>query len=172
MPGGVWSVDVDGTGTTKDQSYKIEPCGTAGKGLHFVGKGHSIWGADVAAAIISQTQPVDVSAYGGMSFVMKSITPNTLIFKVQNSYSQPPCGKCDDLIAGAECYSGYIKIIGLPANDSSPIVVRWSDLSQQSWGYRAPGSAMFNPTDLISVAFAFDKSVDFDVCIDDVKFVR
>jgi hypothetical protein len=174
MPGGVWSVDVDGApnGTDKASSMKIEPCGTSGNGLHFVGRGHSVWGADVAAAIVSQTQPVDVSAYSGMSFVMKSTNANSLIFKVQNSYSQPPCGKCDDSVAGAECYSGYIKIINLPANDATPIVVKWADLSQQSWGYRAPGTAMFNVQDLISVAFAFDKSIDFDVCLDDVKFVR
>ena len=172
LPGGVWSVDVDGAGTAKQDSYKIEPCGTTGNGFHFVGKGHSVWGADAAVAIVSQTQPVDVSAYTGMSFVMKSTTPNVLIFKVQNSYSQPPCGKCDDVLIGAECYSGYIKVLSLPANDVAPLVVRWADLAQQSWGYRPPGSAVFDPRDLISVAFAFDKNVDFDVCIDDVKFVR
>jgi hypothetical protein len=174
MPGGFWSVDVDGTGTPRAESSKIEPCGTRGNGLHFVGRGHSAWGADVAAAIVSQTQPVDVSAFSGMSFVMRSAIPSNLIFKVQNSYSQPPCGQCDEtsLTPGTECYSGYIKNIPLPANSTSPIIVRWADLSQQAWGYRPPGSAIFNVYDLISVAFAFDVNVDFDVCLDDVKFVH
>jgi hypothetical protein len=176
MPGGVWAVDVDGAGTTKDMSWKIEPCGTTGNGFHFTGAGHSIWGADTAAAIVSQTQPVDVSAYTGMSFVMKSTMPNNLIFKVQNPYSQPPCGKCMDTTPptlGAECYSGYVKNpVTLPANSTTPIVVSWSELAQQGWGYKAPGTAAFDPHNLVSVAFAFDKSIDFDVCIDDIKFVK
>src|SRR5439155_9092686 len=123
----------------------------------------SVWGADAAAAIVSQTQPVDVSAYSGMSFVMKSVATNSLIYKVQNPYSQPPCGKCDmaaTAVPGTECYSGYIKIVPLPAGDSTPIVVKWADLGQQSWGYHAPGTAMFDIHNLISVAFAFDKGVD------------
>jgi hypothetical protein len=172
MPGGVWAVDVDGAGTAKADSFVVEPCGTTGNGYHFKGTGHSVWGADAAAAIVSQTQPVDVSGYTGLSFVMKSTTANSLIFKVQNPYSQPPCGKCDDLIMGAECYSGYIKTVNLAANSVEPVVVKWADLSQQSWGYKAPGTAMFDVYNLISVAFAFDKGVDFDVCIDDVKFVK
>ena len=172
MPGGVWAVDVDGAGTTKDMSYKIEACGTTGNGFHFIGSGHSVWGADAAAAIVSQTQPVDVSAYTGLSFVMKSTMPNSLIFKVQNPYSQPPCGKCDDTVTGSECYSGYIKTIQIPANDVTPIVVHWADLAQQGWGYKAPGTAMFDVNNLVSVAFAFDKNIDFDVCIDDIKFVK
>jgi hypothetical protein len=170
-PGGLWGVDVDGAGTSKWDSYQVETCGTTGNGFHFHGTGHTVWGAIAAAAIGSQTQPADVSAYGGISFVMKSTTHNSLIVKLQNPYSQPPCGKCDDLRAGIECYSGYIKIVSLPANDTTPIVVRWSELSQQSWGYRPPGSEVFDPRNLISVAFGFDKNVDFDVCLDDVKFV-
>jgi hypothetical protein len=172
MPGGVWAVDVDGMGTLKADSAKVEACGTTGNGYHFVGMGHSVWGADAAAAIVSQTQPVDASAYTGISFVMKSAAANSLIFKVQNPYSQPPCGKCDDTVTGAECYSGYIKTLQLAANSTDPIVVKFADLAQQSWGYRAPNTAMFDAHNLISVAFAFDKSVDFDVCIDDIKFVK
>jgi hypothetical protein len=172
MPGGVWAVDVDGAGTAKADSFVIEPCGTTGNGYHFKGTGHSVWGADAAAAIVSQVQPVDVSGYAGISFVMKSVAANALIFKVQNPYSQPPCGKCDDLVTGAECYSGYIKNVALPAGSAEPIVVKWSELAQQGWGYKAPGTAMFDAANLISVAFAFDKGIDFDVCIDDVKFIH
>jgi len=171
MPGGIWDVDVDGMGTAKADSSKIESCGTTGNGFHFHGTGHTGWGADAAAAMVSQTQPVDVSAYSGLSFVMKATTSVSLIFKVQNPYSQPPCGKCDDTILGSECYSGYTKTVSIPAMDSAPIVVKWADLAQQSWGYHALNSAMFDAHNLISVAFAFDKGIDFDVCIDDIKFV-
>src|SRR5262249_41064266 len=139
--------------------------------LHFVGRGHSLWGADVAAAVVSQTQPVDVSAFSGLSFVMRSTTASSLIFKVQNSYSQPPCGRCEVGSVDNDCYSGYLKFILLPSGSTAPIVVKWADLTQQTWGYRPPGTATFNPKDLVSIAFAFDKDVDFDVCLDDIKFV-
>jgi hypothetical protein len=176
MPGGVWAVDTDLMGTPKEQSMALEMCGTSGMGLHFHGMGHTGWGADVAAAIVSQLQPVDVSAYTGMSFVMKSITGTpTLIFKVQNPYSQPGCGKCVDSLTpplGAECYPGFIKNIGLTANSTAPIIVNWSDLAQQGWGYHPNGVVTFDPNNLISVAFAFDSNINFDVCIDDVKFIK
>jgi hypothetical protein len=175
-PGGIWAVDVDGMGTSKADSMTVGACGTTGNGMHFVGMGHSGWGADVAAAIVSQLQPVDVSMYSGMSFVMVAKTATNLIFKVQSPYSQPPCGKCDEAnppaVAGTECYSGYTKNVPIAANSTAPIVVKWDELSQQMWGYRAPGTAQFDKFNLTSVAFAFDTNVNFDVCIDDVKFVQ
>jgi hypothetical protein len=176
MPGGVWQVDTDGMGTPKADSMTVANCGTTGNGMHFIGMGHSGWGADVAAAIVSQAQPVDVSGYTGMSFVMKAAAATNLIFKVQNPYSQPPCGKCDEtvppVVAGTDCYSGYTKNVPIAANSTAPITVSWADLTQQGWGYRAPGTAMFDVYNLVSVAFAFDTNINFDVCIDDVKFVK
>jgi hypothetical protein len=174
MPGGSWSVDVDtaDAGTAKDDSWKIEPCGTTGNGFHFHGTGHSVWGADAAAAMVNATTPVDVSAYSGLSFVMKSMTATSVIFKAQNAYSQPACGQCDDLVKDRECYSGYTKTVALPAMDATPIVVKWNDLAQQGWGYRPAGTKAFDPRSLVSLAFAFDRSVDFDVCLDDVKLVK
>jgi hypothetical protein len=172
MPGGFWDADVDGTGTAKTESIKVEPCGTTGNGLHFKGTGHTVWGADAAAAIIDQTKPANVSMFSGMSFVVKSAAGLSVIFKVQAPYSQPGCGKCIEVAApaGEECYSGYIKTVPT-TTDSTATVVKWTDLTQQTWGYRAPGAASFDPKNLVSIAFAFDKGMDFDVCIDDVKFI-
>jgi hypothetical protein len=174
VPGGSWSVDVDSldAGTPKSESWKIEPCGTTGNGFHFHGAGHSVWGADAAAAMVNPSQAVDVSAFSGMSFVMKSTTANSLTFKVQNPYSQLACGHCDDTVKGQECYSGYSMIVPLPAMSATPIVVKWADVVQQGWGYRPSGTQTFDPKSLVSVAFAFDKGIDFDVCIDDVKLVK
>ena len=61
--------------------------------------------------------------------------------------------------------------MSLPAGSTTPIVVKWADLTQQTWGYRRPGSATFDPKDLVTIAFAFDRYIDFDVCLDDIKFV-
>ncbi len=174
-PGGVWAIDTDKMGTPADKSPPVvEPCGTTGNGLHFKGAGHSGWGADVAAAIVSQSVPVDVSAYSGMSFVVKSATASSLIFKVQNPYAQPPCGKCVEVdpMANQDCYSGYSKTVQLPADDVTPRVVKWTELAQQTYGYMPPNTQKFDVNNLVSVAFAFGTNVDFDVCIDDVKFLE
>jgi len=179
MPGGVWAVDTDGTGTPKELVPNVTSCGTTGNGIHFAGTGHTVWGADVAAAVVAQTQSVDVSSYSGISFVLKPVANTNLIFKVQNPYSQPGCGLCTDQAVGAppppvgtECYPGFIKNVSLVANDATPIVVKWTDLMQQGWGYHPPTVVTFDPANLVSIAFAFDKNVDFDVCLDDVKFVQ
>jgi hypothetical protein len=169
MPNGIWARDTDGAGTI---SLTIESCGTPGNGMHFKGAGHNVWGADVAAALISQIQSVDVSAYRGISFIVRSAVPTSFILKLQNPYSQPPCGRCDDIggVPGNECYSGYIVIL-TTTTDNQPQFVPWQSLAQQSWGYRAPGTALFDPGNLISIAFAFDTNVDFDVCFDEIKLI-
>ena len=174
MPAGVWSADVDPTGTAQLDSFKVEPCGTMGNGFHFHGTGHTGWGADAAAAIVSQLQPVDVSMYSGISFVLKSTngTAPSGLFKVQNPYSQPGCLRCIDPPANTDasddCYSGYTKNIS--TSDTAQVVL-FSDLTQQGWGYRAPATTAFDKHNLVSIAIAYIGGVDFDVCIDDVKFI-
>jgi len=165
--GGVWTSDTDGTGS---RSLAIESCGTNGSGMRFVGTGHTLWGADVAAAMISQSQPLDVSAFKGIRFVMTSASPTVVIVKVQNPYSQPQCGRCSDSRLGEECFSGFVKVMPI-VHDVMPHVVTWSDLSFQTWGYRPPGMDSFDPRNFVSLAFVFDKDVDFDVCIDDVELL-
>jgi hypothetical protein len=167
-PGGTWLPTFDGTGTG---SMGVEPCGIRGLGLHFTGQGHNVWGAIVGAVLASVTQPLDVSAYRGVSFLVRARLATSMLVKLENPYSQPACGKCDDTVMGAECYSGYIRTVVLPADGITPMTVMWSDFVQQAWGYHAPGTAMFDPTNLVTLSFAFDKGVDFDVCFDDVTLV-
>ncbi len=165
--GGAWLPEGDGTG---DLLLTLGPCGIHGTGMHFVGKGHTTSGADAVTMFSAFAKPVDVSASRGMSFVVKSAFPNSMNLKVENPYSQTACGKCDDTVVGNECHSGYIKTFSLPAA-ITPEVVAWSDFSQQAWGYRADGTAALDTHNLVSIAFAFDKNVDFDVCIDDVALI-
>jgi hypothetical protein len=40
------------------------------------------------------------------------------------------------------------------------------------WGYRPLGTAMFDPKNLVSISIAFVQGVDFDICLDDLKFVQ
>ena len=169
IPGPRWSMDKDGSGTG---SIALEPCGTTGQGLHAIGSGFNNWGADVAAALVTQVQPVDASRFGGISFVLRSASPVPVYVKLQVPYSQPACGRCLEVLApaGEECYSGYIKI-AQATSSAVPQVVRFTELAQQSWGYRPPGTAVIDAGNLISIAFAIDKGIDFDICVDDIKFV-
>lgn len=124
----------------------------------------------MGASLVSQVEPVDASAYGGLTFVLRSAVPTTVIVKLQAPYSQPSCGRCDDFTTGSECFSGYIVLVSTTTNNQ-PQVIRWPNLMQEAWGYRPAGTAALNPGNIISLVFAFDKGVDFDVCIDDVKLV-
>jgi hypothetical protein len=165
-PGGIWAPDHDGVGAI---SLKVEPCGTGGNGLHFVGRGHTTWGADVAAAFSSLQQPVDASRYSGISFVIRSSASIPVIVKLQNLDSDPVCGRCDDTVLGGECYAGYMKAV-TATTSGIPFSLRWSDFVAPTWGYHWPGQSIVDPKELVSIAFAFDRAVDFDVCIDDVVF--
>jgi hypothetical protein len=171
MPGGPWALDRDAS-PSGSSVLNVEACGTNGFGLHAKGSGFLVWGAGVSAALSSQGRPVDASRYRGLSFVVRSVSLTPLLLKLQNPYSVPACGKCDDanMDFADDCFSGYVKGL-LTTTDAAPTVVQWTDLTQQSWGYRPPGTAMFDAANVVSIAFFFDKGVDFDVCIDDVKLV-
>jgi hypothetical protein len=124
----------------------------------------------VAAALVSQLQPVDVTAYHGVGFVIRSAVTTSVIVRVLAPYSQPACGRCDDTVVGAECYSGYmIEMQTTPNNQMQ--VIPWATFAQQAWGYKPPGSLTFDPGNLVTFVFAFDTGIDFDVCIDDVKLI-
>jgi len=171
MPGGVWAVDKDTTGTA---DMKLEACGTTGTGLHFVGAGHTGWGADVAAAFIGPESPVDASQYTGISFTIKAAKAIPVIVKLQNPDSEPPfcqCGGPADAPAYMNCYAGYAKTITV-STEPVTTTLTWNQVTKATWGYHAPGQTTIDPKNLISLAFAVDKGIDFDLCIDDVKFTK
>jgi hypothetical protein len=177
-PHGVWAMDKDASPGGLG-AYLVEPCGTTGNGLHFTGSNFTIWGADVAAAFITNTAPIDASAYAGISFVLKSATPVSVIVKVQNADSQPApaCGNCVETVPatlGSECYAGYLKIVSSDtAANPVPQMLRWADITKAGWGYHFPNQFIIDPTQLMSIAFAVDNTVaTFDLCIDDIKFFK
>jgi hypothetical protein len=177
-PHGVWAMDVDGTPTGATGSFAVESCDTTGNGLHFKGSGFKMWGADVAAAFVSPTDPVDASKYQGISFVLKSAMPVSVIVKLTNVDSQPStaglgmgCGLCDpDPTDPKDCYSGFARVISSDAT-GTPQTIKWSDFPKQMWGFHFPGVGTVDPSSLEGISFSVDQSVaSFDVCIDDVKF--
>jgi hypothetical protein len=165
MPGGMWAVDTDMTGMT---DLKVESCGTTGMGLHFTGTGHTTWGADVAAAFIDANAPVDASQYTGVTFTIKGSKATPVLVKLQNPDSEPPFCQCT---GPADCYAGYAKTITV-STEPTPTALTWNQIAKVAWGYHAPGQATVDPKNLISLAFAVDKMIDFDLCIDDVKFTK
>jgi hypothetical protein len=171
MPGGMWAVDKDTTGTA---DMTLDSCGTNGTGLHFVGAGHMGWGADVAAPFIGPDSPVDASQYTGISFTIKGAKATPVLVKLQNPDSEPPfcqCGGPADAPAYVNCYAGYVKTINV-STEATPTTLTWNQVTKASWGYHAPGQTTIDPKNLISLAFAVDKGIDFDLCIDDVKFTK
>lgn len=170
MPGGNWSLDTDKTGMT---DMKVDACGTTDNGLHFTGSGHTGWGADVGAAFIDANAPVDASQYTGISFTIKGAQATTVIVKLQNPDSEPPFCKCGgpaDAPAYINCYAGYTKTITV-STEATPITLTWNQVTKVGWGYHTPSQTTIDPKSLISVAFAVEKG-DFDLCIDDLKFVK
>jgi hypothetical protein len=170
MPGGVWALDTDKTGTA---DMKVESCGTTGNGLHFTGATHTVWGADVGAAFIAANAPVDASMYTGISFTLKGTTAVPVIVKLQNPDSEPPFCKCGGTVdaPSPNCYAGYVKTV-TASTTATTTTLTWNQITKAGWGYHAPGQSTIDPKNLIGLAFAVDKGIDFDLCIDDVKFTK
>jgi len=168
IPSASWSATFDGSGSL---TMNIEPCGTAGRGLHLTGGGQMVWGAIASAHFISGRQPVDASAYQGITFTIRSPAATTVIVKLQNLDSEPECGRCNDMIMGSECYAGYIKLV--PGSRApTPVALKWTDLQKTPWGYHWPGRTYVDPKQLTTIAFAVDKGLaSFDICIDDVALI-
>jgi hypothetical protein len=130
-----------------------------------------VWGAIASAHFISGRQPVDASAYQGISFTIRSAAATTVIVKLQNLDSEPECGRCMDMIPGSECYAGYIKLVA-GSRAPTPVALKWNDLQQTAWGYHWPGRSNVDPKQLTTIAFAVDKGLtNFDICVDDVAFI-
>jgi hypothetical protein len=170
MAGGNWTMDTDMTGMV---DMKIDACGTTGNGLHFTGSGHTAWGADASATFIGANAPVDASQYTGVSFTIKAAKAVPVIVKLQNPDSEPSFCQCGATPAAqtANCYAGYVKTINA-STEATPTSLTWNQITKATWGYHAPGQTSVDPKNLIGLAFAVDKGIDFDLCIDDVKFTK
>ncbi len=166
-PHGSWVIEYDHRGTA---TASVERCGTNGQGYHIVGSGPDpMWWTAVAAAFIDGQHSVDATAFGGISFVLRSDTTTPVIVKLQNLDSQPSCGNCSNTQTGGECLAGYQTVVDTRP-DSTPQTILWSAVQKANWGYHFPGQDAINPAQLVSIQLAFQGTF-VDVCIDDLRFI-
>jgi hypothetical protein len=182
--GGGFYMFNDGTGTQTPPvgmlppATKTDRC-TSTYALCMSGKGFMTWGAGMGTDFaptsggmgMGTKQTYDASAYKGVAFWAKSNTTTASVrvgFKDKDT--APEGGQCDAMAtSGAQaCNDDFGKALSF-TNAWQPFTVLFSDLTQAGWGKAAPS---FDKKAVYSIQFQVSQGVDFDMCIDDVSFVR
>lgn len=148
------------------------------------GSGFTVWGAGMGTDLglapaagaggagAMTKNAYDGSIYKGISFWAKANTGSALAIRVslKDANTAPEGGNCDPAVkSGAEaCNDDWGKGLNL-TTEWVPYTILYSDLSQSSWGkqFSAPDSKK-----MYSIQFQVNQGLTFDVCIDDLAFVR
>ena len=166
-----WVIDTDGS-PTGTLSSAFEPCGNpsypSNKGLRVKGSGFTRWGISISRFLVSVRQPVDLSGFDDVGVFIFSPTITPVLLKFLNPYAYQECGNCNDTSPESECFSGFVaNLFTTSGNDARGVM--WSDLKQQTWGYRPPGVTMLDPSNVVAIALFIDQTVgSFDICLEDV----
>ena len=145
------------------------------------GSGFTVWGAGMGTDLGMTTMDAmgmmvksayDASMYKGISFWAKANTGSALAMRVgiKDKNTAPEGGVCDpDVDSGAEaCNDDWSKNLNLTTT-WAPYTILYSDLRQANWGKAFPA---FDSANAYSIQFQVNQNLDFDVCIDDLAFVR
>ena len=143
------------------------------------GKNFTTWGAGMGTDFAptsggmgaGEKQTYDASAYKGVAFWAKSNGAATAVrvsFKDKNT--APEGGVCDKAATmGAEaCNDDWGKGITIGA-EWAPHTIMFSDIRQAGWG---KAFTEFQIKNVYSIQYQVAQGVDFDLCIDDVAFIR
>jgi len=182
--GGGFYMFNDGTGMQTPPTGALPPatktdrCGST-YALCMSGKGFMTWGAGMgtdfaptsAGMGMGTKQTYDASAYKGIAFWAKSNTPTASVrvgFKDKDT--APEGGQCDAMMSSGAmaCNDDFGKALSF-TNAWQPFTLMFSDLTQAGWG---KAFTAFDPKAVYSVQFQISQGVDFDLCIDDLAFVR
>jgi len=173
-PGGLWTKDTDGTGSI---SLNADDSGDAAqkKAAHFVGAGHTVWGADMTTTLsgAAMLSAVDASGYTGLSFKLKAAATNKatqIIVKFENDDGIPECMKgCS--AAKMDCYAGYVMTYTvMPSTAWQTVTVPFANVAAAGWGFHL--ATKLDPSQIISIAIAVEANKDFDLMVDDVQFYK
>jgi hypothetical protein len=146
------------------------------------GKNFTMWGAGMGTDLgptaktadggMGAKTAYDASAYKGIAFWAKANPGSAVAIRVslKDKNTAPEGGVCDaKMTSGAmACNDDWGKSISL-TTDWKPYTLLWADLRQAGWG--AAYSA-FDVKHAYSVQLQVNKGLDFDLCIDDLIFVR
>lgn len=182
--GGGFYMFNDGTGMQTPPTGALPPatatdrCGST-FALCMKGSGFTTWGAGMGTDFaptsggmgMGTKQTYDASAYKGVAFWAKS-NASTASVRVgfKDKDTAPEGGQCDAMQASGAmaCNDDFGKAISLTTT-WQPFTVMFADLTQAGWGKAYPS---FDMKAVYSVQFQVSQGVDFDLCIDDLAFVR
>jgi len=142
--------------------------GASRKAVHFTGGGFTGWGA--VAAFNFDDQGLGRNLYkansaGGLTFWMKSTTPVMIQLQIPATSTIADGGDC---VAGASpnnCNNSFAFVITAPDGGWTQHKIPFTALRQLQ-----PGTATWDPTQLLNTQFMVGPGAAFDVWIDDVAF--
>ncbi len=171
---GYWWAGGDEKGSTvepKDLKGNMGDGGSNGskKALHVTGKTASVdgaWGVGIGVGLGANKQPYDGSKYAGISFFAKAGPKSTknIRFKVSDVNTHPDGAVCKD-----GCWNHFGKDITL-TDQWQEYKVTFAEMKQQDgWGDPHPPAITVNK--LFDVNWSVDKGQEYDVWLDDIKFI-
>jgi hypothetical protein len=183
--GGGFYMYNDGTGMQTPPTGMLPPavptnrCGST-YALCMSGKNFMTWGAGMGTDFAMTTggmgmgakQTYDASMYKGVAFWAKTngAAPISVRVSFKDKNTAPEGGQCDAMAkAGAEqCNDDWGKAISFTPQ-WQPVTVSFAELTQSGWG---KAFTAFEVKSVYSIQYQVSQGVDFDVCIDDLQFVR
>lgn len=156
----------------------VDRCGSM-YAMCMSGSGFTIWGAGMGTDLgptstdaAMTKMPWDASAYTGISFWAKANPGSAVALRVsmKDANTAPEGGNCDTTVdSGAEaCNDDWGRNLNL-TTEWAPYTILYSDLAQSNWGKQFTA---FDSANVYSIQFQVNKGLDFDLCIDDLAFVR
>jgi hypothetical protein len=180
-PGGGWFSYKDdepsGMLSPPNNAFATESPGANGSAaaVHVVGSGFmpdqvgQNYGGGVGFSLASpQGTPGDLSGAKGITFYAKSgkaSDPSDIKVAVSTTATDPLFCMCN----AAGCFNSHFKVLSKVSATWQPYTVKWDELGQADWGYKAP----FDPKTVLTINFVSNGALPaFDFWVDEVSLVH
>ena len=145
------------------------------------GKNFTMWGAGMGTDLgpttgadggMGSKSSYDASMYKGIQFWAKANPGSALAVRVnfKDANTAIEGGVCNPMESSGPmaCNDDWGKNLNLTTS-WAPYTILWSELRQAGWG---KASTAFEAKKAYSIQFQVSQNLDFDLCIDDLAFVR
>jgi len=184
--GGGFYMFNDGTGMQMPPTGSLPParmvarCPGSTYAMCMSGMGFMTWGAGMGTDLgmtgaatdggMANKNSYDASMYKGITFWAKAATPLAARVSIKDKNTAPEGGNCDAMATSGpmSCNDDWGKSLSLTP-DWQPFTVLFADLKQAGWGKASPA---FAKEGAYSIQFQVSQGINFDVCIDDLAFIR
>jgi hypothetical protein len=180
-PGGGWFSYKDdepsGMLSPPNNAFTTESPGANGSAaaVHVIGSGFmpdqvgQNYGGGVGFSLASpQGTPGDLSGAKGITFYAKSgkaSDPSDIKVAVSTTATDPLFCLCN----AAGCFNSHFKILSKVSPSWQQYTVKWDELVQADWGYKAP----FDPKTVLTINFVSNGALPaFDFWVDEVSLVH